>query len=1054
MSIANQAYDVVEDIIIEISDASGRLAYSNVIQMQSNGLEYIVTMDAEQTPVVGPPATFPMTVRLQDVQTKTRVAEDRAITVDVFDALGQPGTGVLGTTTQRLDGGVVSFEQSYTRAQNVYLSVSDSTGLRGSSPIFALRSDGYKRLQIVVPGEAVEPGVDLYSESGKSGSPVTQRSGELFPITVRAVDQYWNLADTTNVGDLRLVASDNSFALAGNPDVNNVPFVNGRRTFQGFLTDPGTVQVSAYDEADVARPSQTAAVPVDPPFEYTIEVDPTASTGAPFRVTVRLIDPVTSNVVPTAQTRFYLTPLLPSGAVANGNLGVEAGQLVNGVQVIADQTYDTVEDFRIRVSDDFGREAVSQVIQMNTGGLFFRVALPDSATVGPPSNFQAAIELVDGNTGQVVVTQDRMVDLSVVSAATGLAGTGELGVRQAQLENGRVTVAQSYTRAEEIFLSVRDTTGVTGLSNVCEMQADGYKRLQIVAPGETPVPGANTPTGKTGSVQTQQAEAPFTLRVRAVDQYYNLVDSLSSGELHLTSSGSGLDLVDPGLDGAPFVNGSRDFEVVLGDPGVIPVFVTDGQASSVGTGRVDVPVNEAQYEIVVPDPAVVTAGPPATFPITVRLVNPETGERINAGNDFTMTALRPDRSAASDSLGIGFGTLTAGESVIAGQSYATSEQIVIRVTDPRGRVAYSDPITVQPVGVTWSFDVPDTVVAGQPWSMSVSRVDIVTGQRVTMDDRSFTLRAFSGNQSRPDTLLSPAGVLCDTLGTTALGIDAIDGQCYDRAEPIYIELEDLTGDRAYSPVITVIPAPADLVALRAEEVPGRRLTRALRPNETVELVARVSDRAGNAITDAPVRFRILGGDAWLGTAQADAWDAVTDAAGFARVDLTTRPFATEDVRIVAETSSLDSNELLVEIIGPPRTAIVFDPPATPYNDGWYVSADTRISLIATTEDPQGIQAVFANVDVVDPPVPTQVYTGPFTLDELGAGAAGVHELRFYAEEVSGAREPVRTVALYTTVSMTTEKQITNRPNPFRAGDEPTILLFRPTATGTALSRPR
>ena len=1049
VAIPNQAYDTVEDIIVEISDASGRLAYSNVIRMQSNGLEYVVTLDDESTPVVGPPATFPMTVRLQDVETKTRVEEDRAITVDVYDALGQPGAGVLGTTTQRLDGGRINFQQSYTRAENVYLAVSDSTGLLGSSPIFRLDPDGYKRLQIVVPGESVEPGVDLFSESGKSGAPTVHRSGEPFPITVRAVDQYWNLADSTNVGELRLVASDNSFSLPGNPDVNYVPFVSGRRTFQGFLTDPGTVDVVVYDEADVTRPSQTVSVPVDPPYEYAIEVDPTASTGAPFRVTVRLIDPVTGNVVPTAQTRFYLTPLLPSGAVANGSLGIVAGQLVNGVAVYPDQTYDTVEDFRIRVSDDFGREAVSQVIQMNTGGLYFRVVLPDSATVGPPSSFIADIEMIDGNTGQVVVTQDRIVSMEVISAATGTNGTGELGVFQAQLENGRASIAQSYTRAEDIFLSVSDDSGVTGLSNVCEMQADGYKRLQIVAPGETVVEGANTPTGKIGEVSTQQAEAPFTIRVRAVDQYYNVVDSLSAGQLNLTSQGSSLDLVDPGLAGAPFVNGSRDIEIILSDPGVIPVFVTDGSASGVGTGRVDIPVNEAQYEIVVPDPAVVTAGPPATFPITVRLVNPETGERINAGNDFSLQALRPDRSAASDTLGIGFGTLTAGESVIAGQSYATSEQIVIRVTDSRGREAFSDPITVQPVGVTWAFDVPDTVVAGQPWSMSVSRIDIVTGQRVTMDDRSFTLRAYSGNSARPDTTLSPAGVLCDSVGTTLEGIETIAGQCYDRAEPIYLELEDLTGFRAYSPPITVIPAAPDLLALRAEEVPGRRLLRALRPNETVGLVARVTDRAGNAISDSEVRFRILEGDAWLGTAQALEWDTASDASGYARVDLTTRPFATQDVRLVADAAGLESNELLVQVVGPPRTTLAFDPPATPYNDGWFISADTQIQLIATTQDAQGIQAIFANIDVIDPPVPTSLYTGSFSLDDIGAGSAGTHELRFYAEEVSGAIEQVRTVTLYTTVTMTTEKQITNRPNPFRAGSEPTILLFRPTATGTA-----
>lgn len=1044
-----QAYDTVEDIIIEIGDVSGRLAYSNVVRMQPNGLEYVVTIGGSGTPRVGPPAVFPMTVRLQDTETKTRVREDRPITIAAFDGLAQPGLGVLGVMDQRLDQGVVTFDQSYTRAENLYLTVTDGTGLSGNSPIFALRADGYKRLQIVAPGELVQPGVDAHSATGKAGVASPHRSGELFPITVRAVDQYWNLADTTTVGSLRLVAGDNSFALPNNPDVNNVPFVNGRRTFTGFLTDPGTVEVTVYDEADITRPSQTVPIPVEPPYTYTIDTDPVASTGAPFRVTVRLVDPVSGNVVPTAQNRFALTPLLPSGAVANGTLGVIDGQLVNGVQVIATQTYDTVEDFRIRVSDAFGRETLSQVIQMNTGGLYYRITAPDSAVVGPPQSFPVVVELIDGNTGQRVVTQDRMVTLSVLSANTGLAGTGTLGVMQGMLTAGRLELSQTYTKAEDVFLEANDTTAVTGISNVCHLIADGFKRLQIVAPGETVVAGAVSATGKTGAVTTQQAEAPFTIRVRAVDQYFNLVDTLDDGALHLSSSGSGLDLVDPLLDGAPFINGTRDFEIVLGDPGVIPVFVTDATRSSVGTGRVDIPVNEAQYQIVLPDPAVVTAGPPATFPVTVRLVNPENGERVNAGNGFTMQALRPDRSAASNVLGITSGTLTAGEAVIVGQTYATSEQIVIRVRDARGRESYSTPLTVQPVGVTWAFDVPDTVVAGEAWEMSVSRIDIVTRQRVTMDDRSYTLRAFSGNQSRPDAALTPAGVLCDSVGSTLQGIDVISGQCYDRAEPIYLRLEDLQGGLAFSSVITVIPAGASLVSLRAEDVPGRRLTRALRPDETVSVVANITDRAGNPIADAPVRFRVLEGDAWLGTAQASELNAVSDAAGRARVDLTTWPFASADVRLLAEAGSIASNEVLVDVIGPPRTAIVFDPPATPYGDGYFISLETRITLIATTEDPLGIQAVLADVDVVDPPLPQRTYTGPFTLVDLGTATPGRHELRFFAEEVSGAVEAVRSVPLYTSAVLDTEKEITNRPNPFRAGHEPTVVLFRPNASGTA-----
>ena len=56
------------------------------------------------------------------------------------------------------------------------------------------------------------------------------------------------------------------------------------------------------------------------------------------------------------------------------------------------------------------------------------------------------------------------------------------------------------------------------------MLADGFKRIQIVAPGETPQPGALTGDGKDGEPLTQQAEVPFMLTVRAVDQYWNLAD--------------------------------------------------------------------------------------------------------------------------------------------------------------------------------------------------------------------------------------------------------------------------------------------------------------------------------------------------------------------------------------------------------------------------------------------------------------------------------------------------------------------------------------------------
>ena len=71
------AKDTVEDIVIRITDISGRQSYSSTIQMQPNGLEYVVSVDVTGTLRVGPPATFPVNVLLRDTDTHTIIDEDR-----------------------------------------------------------------------------------------------------------------------------------------------------------------------------------------------------------------------------------------------------------------------------------------------------------------------------------------------------------------------------------------------------------------------------------------------------------------------------------------------------------------------------------------------------------------------------------------------------------------------------------------------------------------------------------------------------------------------------------------------------------------------------------------------------------------------------------------------------------------------------------------------------------------------------------------------------------------------------------------------------------------
>jgi hypothetical protein len=446
---------------------------------------------------------------------------------------------------------------------------------------------------------------------------------------------------------------------------------------------------------------------------------------------------------------------------------------------------------------------------------------------------------------------------------------------------------------------------------------------------------------------------------------------------------------------------------------------------------------------------VVRAGPPATFTLTVRLVNPETGDRIDAGGSFAMTALRPDRSAATTTLGIESGTLTAGEAVISGQHYAVSEDIVIRVRDSRGRTTYSDVLTVVPEGVRYALAVPDTAIAGQPFEMTVRRVDIVTGQIVTSDDRNFLLKAFSGNQPRPDFTLSPAGVLADTVGTTVMGERVFAGQSYDRAESIYIRVSDDTGEQFFSTPIVVRPAPVSVCLLEAQDLPGHELDRPLRPAERITLRVEARDASGNAVAGTPITVWLLEGDAGIGSLRSASNEMVADINGTATCQLYVDDHGSADLVLQAAAGDAMSPALAIEVLGPPITTVELFPEASEYGGGYYVLPSTEITLSTVVEGPDPVQGVWYDVDVTDDPRPRILYTGTFTLDELGPEfvTPGPHELRFYAEETGGVTEAVKTVTLYTAQSMTTDQDITNRPNPFRAGREETVILFQSTVSG-------
>jgi len=1049
--VAAQAYDRVEQVVFEISDSSGRLGYSPIIQFVSGGLEYQVTVD-ESAPVTGPPAVFPVTVTLIDTSTGHQVDDDRFFSIGILDEAGDPALGMLGTVQQRLVEGSVTFDQSYTRAENIRVQVWDDAGITAQSGVVTVGPADYARLQILAPGEVSEPGIAAYDENGKSGAPAQQRAGESFPLTVRAVDQHWNRIDTFSDGRIHFEATDDAFAWADNPSQTDVPFVNGERVVDAFLVATGSAGVTVTDLDAPGVPAQTVHVPTQEPYAFEIDAPATAQTGGVpgFSLTVRLVDPDTGALITDAYDRIHLEAFQADYSAGTGVLGLTEAWLVAGVAVINDESYSALEDIVVRVYDEVGRTAYSELIHMETGGLYYQVTAPETATVGGPSSFPLEIELIDSNTGERVSSHNSLVSISVFAAGSGLPGEGVLGVIQQMVGGGYATVEQTYTLAEEIYFQVEDAEGNSGVGNSCSMIPDGFKQLQIVAPGETPDPGAESNTGKTGDPAVQIAGEPFDVEIRAVDQFWNPVTTLNAGALEMVCDPvGGFEWQNPGDYHAPFVNGRLVVGVILDAEGNMTLLADDLQTPGADEGQVVIPVVEAVYAVTVPDTAYV--GPPATFPIGIQLLNPGTGEVVPSGARVTIEALGSDFQPASGLLTVDGWTLLLGQAEITTQSYGYSEQIVVRVSDDRGRSAFSELMAVVPMGVTYALTVPDTVVAGEPWPMDVSRVDVVTGRTVTGYDTNFTITAMNAasGEERPLVGATPAGVLGFTYGVTLDGLSPIASQTYDRAELIRLRVVDDEGGNVLSQPVYVRSASADAYTLTLRESDGADVDRVLRPLDRVHAHVHALDASGNPAPDAVVSFSIVEGDVLLGAARAESMTVTTDGDGLADIEIRVEEFGNDDLLLETVVDELEPRQMANPVAGPPTTEADFSGVADPYRDGWYVSFDSLIELAAVVEIQGEGTTIYFDVDGADGPMPATPYTGPFSLEQLGVTGPGEHELRYFAEEDSGIREAVRTVLLYTTQAVTLAQEITNRPNPFAAGRELTRVLFNPTASGTA-----
>ncbi|TAK93698.1 MAG: Ig-like domain repeat protein [Verrucomicrobia bacterium] len=164
----------------------------------------------------------------------------------------------------------------------------------------------------------------------------------------------------------------------------------------------------------------------------------------------------------------------------------------------------------------------------------------------------------------------RSADNSTVVTATRSVGTGTLqGTTTATASGGVASFGNlNYPAAEtmKIVFSAGGLTNATS-SNVV-VSAGAFTKLQVLVPGETAAPG--TISGKTGSPALQFLATPFNVSVLAVDDYWNVVNTVT--DVVALSSSDPLATIPAN---AALVSGTKQFSVTLNSTGTNTVTAAD-----------------------------------------------------------------------------------------------------------------------------------------------------------------------------------------------------------------------------------------------------------------------------------------------------------------------------------------------------------------------------------------------------------------------------------------------------------------------------------------------
>lgn len=435
-------------------------------------------------------------------------------------------------------------------------------------------------------------------------------------------------------------------------------------TFMGLavllgMTLAGAAAAGPYTRLQVLLPGESAAPGTPSGKTGTAQAQ---TSGVPFSVTVRACDDTWATVPTVTHTMQILS------SDASATLPGPA-QLVSGVGTFT-VTFNASGAFNVRAHDQTDPtipDATSSTVQsLVLQGFVFNTISQKHFTAGTPETMTLRAVDPQGNT---VSGFNGVVRLKETTSF----GDGRAVPDSITLVNGQWSGGVAALRADETninrgncnfyaWLSVAPAKN--GTSDPFVVHPAAFSRVQVVVPGESPLPGSTS--GKSGSPASQSAGGSFPVSVWATDAYWNPVPSADN--VRISSSDLGANTPLSGV----LTNGFRSFNVTLNTVGTQTLTVADltnGSIQGMTSPGIAVLPNTVDHFVISTIVSPQVAGVPVV--VTIRATDASGNTIPNYSGDVNLAAntgagsIVPERITISNGQWIGDLTFKgAGNSVL------------------------------------------------------------------------------------------------------------------------------------------------------------------------------------------------------------------------------------------------------------------------------------------------------------------------------------------------------------------------------------------------------